>query len=52
MIYMLSIPRGVSTRDSDRYTITANENPGAGVGFVAAPGEPTAVNPEIIRFSR
>ncbi len=47
----LPIPRGVRTRDSDHYTITAYESPGAGVGFVAAPGEPTAVDPETIRFS-
>jgi hypothetical protein len=47
----LSIPGGVSTRASARYTITAYENPGAGVGFVAAPGEPTAADPETIRFS-
>jgi uncharacterized protein YjbI with pentapeptide repeats len=48
----LPIPSGVRTRHSDRYTITAYENPGAAVGFVAAPGEPTAVDPETIGFSR
>ncbi len=47
----LSIPRGVRTKRADRYTITAYESPGAGAGFVAAPGEPTAVDPETIRFS-
>jgi uncharacterized protein YjbI with pentapeptide repeats len=47
----LSIPRGVRTKRTDRYTITADESPGAGVGFVTAPGEPTAVDPETIRFS-
>jgi uncharacterized protein YjbI with pentapeptide repeats len=47
----LSIPRGVKTGHSRRYTITADENPGAGVGFVTAPGEPTAVDPEVIHFS-
>jgi uncharacterized protein YjbI with pentapeptide repeats len=47
----LSIPRGVRAGHSRRYTITADENPGAGVGLVAAPGEPTAVDPEIIHFS-
>lgn len=47
----LPIPGGVRTGHSDHYTITAYENPGAGAGFVAAPGEPTAADPETIRFS-